>query len=391
MASENSTYSLKFWVNPKQISRDSLDTKVRQILRNNLTSIELSIQEEQKFLSVSLTGEIEVIDSCHESIKEYFSSHQINCIRVEDEVSNQARIDAYPIISDIEQRFRSFINTAILEVEEFDFDWWSQIAPSTMKQKVELIMEKSGGRSELLSPLECTFLDDLIEIINTNSSKMKPDESLSVATFLNLLENSNSIEDIANELKSQITEISYWDKFFSRYFQDKKDWEKIKKDMNFVIRERNKVMHHRPMKYGSVSALRRKKGEIFKILDAARIILSPQEIIDARQDIANIQQEASLAESRYEVIVNFSDQFIVKLGKLLIREQEKIISKIERLSNNKQILRSSNFKKIRNADGEESTYWYRVNMRDRVVFTLDGQDESGKPILTAIDIFRHNS
>ena len=284
MPKDNKRYSLKLLFDNTQISKEELEQKVKDVLQEFLTNIHLSVEAMYSTsLQLTLEGELEIIDACHDKVnKVLIRQSQLKTKRLLDEVGDEIRQQAYPILAAIEQRFRVFVSQALTEVS--GFDWWHTTAPADLRSKVQPIQEKHQEDGTPLDPLECTQFDDLIKIITAETSEWSESKPLSVSDLLELFSDCASVAEVRNKLIDKTNKFSFWD-VFARYFQDKKEWNKIKKIINFVINERHKVMHHRPIRLGVIKALLTKKEEIFALLDAAKPELSEKERIKAKQDI----------------------------------------------------------------------------------------------------------
>jgi hypothetical protein len=293
MPKDNKRYSLKLLFDNTQISKEELEQKAKDVLQNFLPNIHLSVDAMYSTsLQLTLEGELEIIDTCHDKVnKVLITPSQLKTKRLLDEVGDEIRQQAYPILAAIEQRFRVFVSQALTEVS--GFDWWNTTAPADLRSKVQPIQEKHQEDGTPLDPLECTQFDDLIKIITAETSEWSERRILSVSDFRELLSNCASVAEVRDKLIEKTNKFAFWD-VFARYFQDKKEWDKIKKLINFVINERHKVMHHRPIRLGVIKALLTKKEEIFALLDTAKPELSEKERNDAKQDIQDLWDTSSI-------------------------------------------------------------------------------------------------
>lgn len=283
MSEPKKEYLLKLLFDGTQVSQEELQEKAKDALQNVYPNIPLVDKLHSTTLQLTLKGELEIIDKCHAKLnKVLIKEHQLKCKRLLDEAGDEIRRQAYPIISDIEQRFRVFINQALIEVA--GFDWWDTKTSAELRSKVQPIYDKHQEDGTPLDPLECTQFDDLINIINSEASEWSESSNLKVSDFIELLSDCESITELKDKVIQKTKKFAFWD-IFARYFQNKEEWEKIKKYIRFVINERHKVMHHRPIRFGVIDALRKKKEEIFALLDAAKPELSNQERSEAQQDI----------------------------------------------------------------------------------------------------------
>ncbi|MBD2745028.1 hypothetical protein [Coleofasciculus sp. FACHB-1120] len=250
-----------------QVSLEELKQKIEELLQEFLPIIHLSVNAiYSTSLQVIIKGELKIIDNCHNEInKKIIGKSKLKCQRLLDEVGDEIRQQAYPILSAIEQRFRVFVSQALIEVS--GFDWWHTTAPAKLQSKVQPIHEKHQEDGTPLDPLECTQFDDLIEIITAETSEWSESRQLTVSELTELLLDCESVAEVRTKLINKTKKVVLWD-VFAQYFEDKNQWEKIKKSIKFVMNERHKVMHHRPIRFGVLKALQAKKEEIWVVLNS---------------------------------------------------------------------------------------------------------------------------
>lgn len=293
MSKENKLYSLKLLFDKTQISKEDLEQKAKDVLQEFLQDIHLSVEAMySNSIQLTLKGELTIIDTCHNKVNQgIITQSQLKTKRLLDEVGNEIRQQAYPILAAIEQRFRVFVSQALTEVS--GFDWWYTTAPADLRSKVQPIQEKHQEDGMPLDPLECTQFDDLIKIITAETSEWSESRMLSVIDCIELLSDCESVAEVRSKLREKTNKFAFWDVFAS-YFQDEEEWKKLKKIINFVINERHKVMHHRPIRYSVIKALESKQEEIFALLDTAKPELSEKERIETKQDIQDVWERTIL-------------------------------------------------------------------------------------------------
>ncbi len=293
MPEDKKRYSLKLLFDNTQISKEELEQKAKEALQEFLPNIHLLVDAmHSTSLQLTLEGELEIIDTCHDEVnKVLITQSQLNCKRLLDEVGDEIRQLAYPILSAIEQRFRVFVIQALTEVCEFD--WWYRV-PAALQSKVQKIQQEIYEKDPTpLDPLECTQFNDLIDIIKKETSEWSEDKGLTVRDLTELLSDCDSVAEVREKITQKTKKFVFWD-VFQRYFQNEKDWKDLKKDIGFVISMRNTVMHHRPIRLGKIKALQDKKQKIFALLDTAKRELSPEERNEAKQDIQDIWDRSSV-------------------------------------------------------------------------------------------------
>ncbi|MDJ0735111.1 MAG: hypothetical protein QNJ47_13775 [Nostocaceae cyanobacterium] len=309
MSQEQNLYSLRLLFDSKQISSGELEEKVKDVLAEFLPYVEIKINQSSKGIEFVLKGTLEVVDDCHHKInKKIVETDNLNFQRLLDEAGDKIRQQAYPILAEIEQLFRVFVSQAIVDI--FGFDWWDNFAPADIRNKVQPIYDKHREDGASIDPLECTQFDDLVKIITAETFEWSEDRSLSAADLLKLLHDCDSIAELKNKLEDKIKKFAFWD-IFSRFFEDTKKWEKIKRDINFVIKERHKVMHHRPIRLGVIKALLEKKSELLTLLDSAKPELSEQERTEARKDIQ--KSESQWLPQLYESTLQQNSQMLSQI------------------------------------------------------------------------------
>ena len=127
------TYKLEFLFDGKQITYTDLQYRISEIsspFHDLVTEIE---KVSPDFLKVTIEGGLESIDRCHAEISEHVCS-AINNIRILDEAGDEVRQTAYPILANIEQQLRAFVNRAMTEI--IGFNWWEQITNQDIRNEI---------------------------------------------------------------------------------------------------------------------------------------------------------------------------------------------------------------------------------------------------------------
>jgi hypothetical protein len=104
--------------------------------------------------------------------------------------------------------------------------------------------------------------------------------------------------DEFNEFKSNWNKqnkiISLWG-IFASYFEDQEEWEKLKKELqSFVIDVRNKVMHHRPIRFDILKKLEELQKKLITIFDSAKPQLSEVDKQEVKQKTERILNSSHL-------------------------------------------------------------------------------------------------
>ena len=160
------TYKLEIHIDSQQITKESLEEKANHVLQKYLeeNSISLEINTLHDFYyQLVVNGDLQSVDACHHKIDEdIIKKEDLKFYRCTDEAGDEIRYLVYPILADIEQRFRAFINKALAEI--LGFDWWVNSVP----EKINKVTNDrySNSRKDQIAPhyLECTLFDDLIKL-----------------------------------------------------------------------------------------------------------------------------------------------------------------------------------------------------------------------------------
>jgi hypothetical protein len=102
-----------------------------------------------------------------------------------DEVSDELRNEAYPLVSRLEQELRAFIQEAMVEV--LGFSWWEKLGMESVRRRVSEVGAKRRPTGLPLHPIEFSEFDHLVEIITGDLASWQADKPLAVADLQDLL------------------------------------------------------------------------------------------------------------------------------------------------------------------------------------------------------------
>lgn len=276
-------YLLQMLFDAGQINSVDLESRVRAAISGHDSQVGLKVETTGVGPLMSLQGPLSQVDECHHQINsKLLGAEPLSCVRLVDEAGDEVRCQAYPILASIEQRLRAFVNRKAVEV--LGFGWWSRYAPEDLQNKVNSYVRKDVG----VTMLEGTQFDDLVDLITHEYSEWPSDKSLSVAELNELMAGCASFEEFQNQLAAKTARFSFWDKVFAPFFSDLKQWEKVKSGLKFIINERHKVMHHRPMRLATVAVLATKEQEITALLGTSKLTLTEPEREKVQQDIQQV-------------------------------------------------------------------------------------------------------
>lgn len=296
MAESNKLFTIKILFDPKQINKEKLEAHTRGVLQDQLANIQMEVGTTiGGNLILTLTGSLEVVDSCHREITKILIQRlKLRHYRLIDEAGDEVRIQAYPILAKIEQELRTFVNQSILEI--LGFEWWKTLGESEIPGIAREGLNERGADH----PLELATFDDLMKIVTAEVVEWDENKILTQADMVQLLAECESIEDLREKLEAKGKSFSFWDNVFAEYFDDEQKWIELKADLKFIIFVRNKVMHHRPTFYSELITLREKSAKISEILLTAKSQISaPRKAVvrrsvkDLREIYATMIQKAS--------------------------------------------------------------------------------------------------
>lgn len=234
----------------------------------------------QKRFEIKLTGSMIDIDRRHFLLRrKYFKGFQIVCVK--DEVGDQIRQEAYPLLSDIEQRVRVFISRIMNE--EDGGRWWDELVKNLFNAKLSKRGNQKKGYYEHL--LEKLDFEDLLKITQHRFAfKDKKAEQISAELTAALKEAGD-----LDALKKCITDIlephSLWDDIFSLHFKDQDEFSKLAGILGLVIKERNKVMHHRAISCSCLKNLKQNISTVISILDKKLDALDQERKLELKRRI----------------------------------------------------------------------------------------------------------
>jgi len=328
---QKQSYLLKMMFNKKQITKENLEKEyIQNKMKPNIS------EESTDVLVLSIEGTLDEVDLFHCEISKFIKKKDLDMIRIADEAGDYVRQLAYPILAEIEQRFRTFINQVLVETE--GFSWWTTFTPkssTSIREKADSIHEKSKKEKNMaIHPLECTTFENLRDIIDVKISEISDTEQLTVKKFKELLSDCNSIQDVQIKLDKKTREITYWNEVFSHYFE-KKQWDDLKKDLTYILEVRNKVMHHRPLYYGAVKDLEIRRTEILSILDSAKKELTKEQL----QQIKELQQHVTQILTQYQASINKAMESVSQSMESVSQYQASINKAMESVSQYAEIIK----------------------------------------------------
>jgi hypothetical protein len=305
-------YILEYWVDSNAFSKESLEQKISQELGD--LEVQFLIDDKESYLSLSIKADAKNIDACHDRL----NFDRENIFRVKDELGDQLRSKAYPILAEIETRLRKFISSTMIEV--LGFSWWDTSISETIQENVNEIESRTESKeARFHHPIEFTMFDDLINIV-THSFQRWPDEKeITVSDLEELLKECDSIEKLSKELAKKRETISIWENVFSNYFDDKEAWSKLENKIeDIVIPIRNKVMHHRHMRRHELRQLKACRDDLNNILRVAKSELSSADVREAIENMMIVFKNFRVKIDPEVFKLNINQEWIENFQKPLI-------------------------------------------------------------------------
>jgi hypothetical protein len=279
---DNKTYTLEYWIESTQFSKEELENHVTRALDKFLGDIDFEIKDHKdNYLILRIDSTENYIDACHDKLE--FEREW--AFRAKDELGDLLRSNTFPVLAEIELCLRNFINQAMIDV--LGFDWWNSFISENIREKVREIETRTGKHQvKLHHPIELTFFEDLIKIVTAKFQSWPDGRVITASDLSELLAACHSIEDIQREIDNRRKVVSFWDDVFSNYFDDKEAWTELKKNIEKqVIPIRNKVMHHRLMRRYELQQLEERRDEVNQVISLAKTELSETESSKALQNI----------------------------------------------------------------------------------------------------------
>jgi hypothetical protein len=260
---------------------DGAEALIRQEFGKVANRVELTFQPRyERVLLLEIVGTRKLVDSCQQKIGKLSDGPRLT--RVEDELGETLRAEAYPILGRIEQQFRRFINEAMVQV--LGFDWWDRIGLGNVQARVNEIAQKNKASVVRHHPIEYTDFEHLLLIVTGHLAHWQEDRPVTAGELLDLLTGSANLDEVKRTLQDRTEKRSLWDSVFAYYFADQEHWTNVKKELlGPVIKLRNAVMHHRPVLCHEVEQLARFEDEILEVLATRKreVALAEREEVQA--------------------------------------------------------------------------------------------------------------
>ena len=269
--SYRTAWKLEILVDGTQITGNALRERATRFLQQHLPgpavlrselAVELTVDYlGPQVLRLALVGSLEAIALCYVPVSQVLTRPTpLRFVRSIDEAGDELRQRAHIILLRVEHRLRAFINHVMLD--SVGFTWWHAVAPPLLQQQVQAIMQAEQGHGISLDPVECTPFDALMSLFTTGGPARPTEER------------------------------ALWGDLVVSQYVEPQHWATLQKAIRFVLRERVKVLHRRPLHFGVVQALLQKEGEINALLDTAKPGLADYERSALRSKLEAMQERA---------------------------------------------------------------------------------------------------
>ncbi len=238
---QDKEYILEFLVLEDGKEKSEIEEQINSCLGKNSRRVDFEIFDlGESHFKLRFKGKCLVIGRVNDEIRKSF----IKLVPLKDELGDEIREQAFPILSRIEQVLRGFIGSCMLDYTGFDWEEHGNL---------ELV---EGQKKVPLHPLERTHFGDLIGLLNSKYTLKKVNQPLTYGDVAALCSECQTFDEFKELVAEQTKEVHLWDEVFSNFVEDKTEWEKLGGLLKRVINIRNAVMHHKPVKMSYLDELR---------------------------------------------------------------------------------------------------------------------------------------
>ncbi len=278
----------ELWENP------SLDEEKLTITDGDYTievqKVESDIEVDQTFL-IKVAGDYDWLEPKRIKILGFLSSANFNYLSVFlDEVSQHISTELYPLIYQLENALRSYLNKFM--ITKVGLSWWKITATPELSRKVNDRKNNEKEFSQFIdNKLYLADFGDLGQLIYKHSSGFITKEDI-LKKIAELEETPEAIRQLKNELQSNYQKF-FREHFKNNGFQDK--WQEMEK-------LRNKVAHNNLFINSDLERGQMLFNELMNIIDTAtkevdNVILQQEE----KEEIAESIEKDVLERNKTEL------------------------------------------------------------------------------------------
>ena len=289
MSAESGEFTLEILFDKTQTTADRLGEGFPKVLDEDLASrVRLDVEADQYgFPILSMRGSLEDVDQCHGALlKHIVGRKKLRFSRLLDEPSAEVRKRAFPLVAHVEESLRAFVDHAGISI--LGFEKWHSFIKLVLGAEIARVRSAISDSEPALTDLECINLEQLVKLITWSASEWTANRQLSAEDILQLLSNEQSLRDARTSVEKKLRKQSAWDDVFQHVFDDPTDCRQIENDLSFAIRERNRIMHHRPMRLGVLEPLSKAERRIRELLAKATQHLSATRLDALRSALSEL-------------------------------------------------------------------------------------------------------
>jgi len=189
------TYQLVIVFDQNEVDITSLISSIQLFLDKDVTPKFGSDSNNNVLLTIE--GSLTAVDQAHAKILKYYIQPKgLNFFRLMDTAGDEIRQRAYPILSDIEQELRSFINKCLINT--FNFKWWASLG--------EIILPGNSASFQECNhhPLELMTFEELVSFITREMTEWEIDRPILLKDLLSTLKQSESLSDFQRILEQKV-------------------------------------------------------------------------------------------------------------------------------------------------------------------------------------------
>lgn len=262
------------------------------------TSLECAITIQQKGSLVTIKGtKLSLQNRAVRKVEDVIKRNGRDFSRGLDSGGDAIRRSLFTPLGEIEQELRRFIERGMFEVSS---QWWARYIAPPLKEEIEKRKEKNPKGEP--DPLAWLTFQELVDLVTHNYSQWNPEKSLTPEELLELLEGISTTSELKTRLKEKINPRSLWDEVFSKFFEDREEWEKMKGKLGVVIGIRNQVMHHRPVAYTQIAQVKNVRKELSRLVNTAKTNLTQTEKRQASSELRQSHLGAAIIPNSLGVL-----------------------------------------------------------------------------------------
>ncbi len=257
--------------------------------------------------SMGMEGSLVDLDECHRKLRgEYFEELRVICVN--DQAGDYLRELAFPILSRLEQRLRTFVNRIMFEGS--GPKWWDRWAS---KGNQDSVKDRSPGY--YIHPLEALDFGDLLKLLQHKYCDWSTHGPSSLKELCGMFCEADSFDSLRERFSDMLRMHSVWEEVCAIWFPDKAEWKVLKGSLESLIRARNSVMHHKPFFLEEYNKLVASENQANSILDKTLGKLNKtqeRELAEKTEAFNKHLEQAIVSNTDCNMRVDDIDRFEVK-------------------------------------------------------------------------------